>query len=521
MQTAHKVITTYRRKRILVCLLVALLTLSTTLVIRFISQRSLNQQRVQMSTSKMVTAMDNILRPLAAQHINLVHLVNQPCGDIHLTLRKLAASLQTVRSIALVQSNLLYCSSIFGQRNIPVHQLQPALPASHPLLTFSYDSSLLKGTPVLIQWYPASLSGDDGVLLVINIELLGELIFNAKSALITGISLSVGEKSFISGAGLLDREALPGEQIIYRQHSTEFPFTISVSGPGASAVAFNELPGELPLALIISLLMTGIAWLATAGRMSFSREINLGIAADEFELWCQPLQNLHTHQCCGVEILLRWNNPRRGTISPDVFIPIAEGYNLIVPLTRYVLSRTAQKLDRFPQDKHFHISINVAARHFANGELLRDLHHYWFSAHPVQQLMVELTERDVLQDGDQHMAEHLHFKGVKLAIDDFGTGNSSLSWLEKLRPDVLKIDKSFTSAIGIDSVNATVTDMIIALAHRLKIITVAEGVETREQQGYLRDNGVDLLQGFYYARPMPVDDFPQWLTAEKARQTPL
>lgn len=131
---------------------------------------------------------------------------------------------------------------------------------------------------------------------------------------------------------------------------------------------------------------------------------------------------------------------------------------------------------------------------------------------------MELTERDVLQDGDHHMAEHLHFKGVQLAIDDFGTGNSSLSWLEKLRPDVLKIDKSFTSAIGIDSVNATVTDMIIALAHRLKIVTVAEGVETRDQEEYLRGNGVDLLQGFYYARPMPVEDFPQWLEAEKRRE---
>ena len=240
MQTAQKVITTYRRKRILVCLLVALLTLTTTLVIRFISQRSLNQQRVQISTNKMVTAMDNILRPLAAQHAPLLHLVNQPCQEIHLTLRKLAASLQTVRSIALVQSKQLYCSSIFGQRNIPVHQLQPALPTSHPLLTFSYDSSLLKGTPVLIQWYPASLSGDDGVLLVINIELLGELIFNAKSALITGIGLSVGEKSFISGTGLVDHETLPGEQIIYRQHSTEFPFTISVSGLICCLVIINR-----------------------------------------------------------------------------------------------------------------------------------------------------------------------------------------------------------------------------------------------------------------------------------------
>lgn len=82
----------------------------------------------------------------------------------------------------------------------------------------------------------------------------------------------------------------------------------------------------------------------------------------------------------------------------------------------------------------------------------------------------------------------------------------------------MKIDKSFIGAIGVDSVNATVTDMIIALAHRLKIVMVAEGVETQEQEAYLRDNGVDLLQGYYYARPMPVEDFPQWLAAEKRRK---
>ena len=511
MQTAQKVITTYRRKRILVCLLVALLTLTTTLVIRFISQRSLNQQRVQISTNKMVTAMDNILRPLAAQHAPLLHLVNQPCQEIHLTLRKLAASLQTVRSIALVQSKQLYCSSIFGQRNIPVHQLQPALPTSHPLLTFSYDSSLLKGTPVLIQWYPASLSGDDGVLLVINIELLGELIFNAKSALITGIGLSVGEKSFISGTGLVDHEALPGEQIIYRQHSTEFPFTISVSGPGASAVAFNELPGELPLALIISLLMTGIAWLATAGRMSFSREINLGIAAHEFTLWCQPLQGLRTRQCCGVEILLRWNNPRRGAISPDVFIPIAEGYNLILPLTRYVISQTAHKLALFPQDKQFHISINVAARHFANGELLRDLHHYWFSAHPVQQLVVELTERDVLQDGDHHMAEHLHFKGVKLAIDDFGMGHSSLKYLKQFPVSVVKIDGAISREVVTNSICSDIVASITRLCRARNMLSVAEFVENEEQAALLRELGCDVFQGYLYSKSLLPSDCLQFI----------
>ena len=198
--------------------------------------------------------------------------------------------------------------------------------------------------------------------------------------------------------------------MIYRQRSTEFPFTVNINGPGASAIALEELPGELPLALIFSLLMTGIARLATAGRMSFSREISLGISARVCPL-VPAAAGCAQRPLLRVEILLRWNNPRRGTISPEVFIPIAEGNNLIIPLTRYVIAETARRPDAFPRDRHFHIAINVAARHFANGLLLRDLHNYWFSVDPVQQLVVELTERDVLQDGDQHMAEHLHFKG--------------------------------------------------------------------------------------------------------------
>ncbi|HGW3453755.1 EAL domain-containing protein [Klebsiella quasipneumoniae] len=518
MQTAQKVITAYRRKRIIVCLLVALVTLGATLAIRFISQRSENEDYIRTAASQRVAALNNILRPLSAERTTLLPLVGKRCPDIHLTLRKMAASLQTVRSVVLVKDGIVYCSSIFGQRQADLHQLQPSLPAPHPLLLFSTEKSLLKGTPVLIQWYPTPESGQDGVMLIVNIELLGTLILSEKSSLISDVSLQVGDRYFSSRDGLFDKTHTPQGTVIYRQRSSEFPFTININGPGASTIALEELPGELPLALIFSLLMTGIAWLATAGRMSFSREISLGISAREFALWCQPLQDARSGRCCGVEILLRWNNPRRGAISPEVFIPIAEGDNLIIPLTRYVIAETARRLDVFPSDRQFHIAINVAARHFANGLLLHDLHNYWFSMNPVQQLVVELTERDVLQDGDQHMAEDLHLKGVQLAIDDFGTGNSSLSWLEKLRPDVLKIDRSFTSSVGIDSVNATVTDIIISLANRLNIITVAEGVETLEQESYLRNHGVDVLQGFYYARPMPVEAFPAWLASQEATE---
>lgn len=216
--------------------------------------------------------------------------------------------------------------------------------------------------------------------------------------------------------------------------------------------------------------------------MSFSREINLGLAQHEFELFCQPLLNARSQQCIGVEILLRWNNPRQGWISPDVFIPIAEEHHLIVPLTRYVMAETIRQRHVFPMSSQFHVGINVAPSHFRRGVLIKDLNQYWFSAHPIQQLILEITERDALLDVDYRIARELHRKNVKLAIDDFGTGNSSFSWLETLRPDVLKIDKSFTAAIGSDAVNSTVTDIIIALGQRLNIELVAEGVETQNRR---------------------------------------
>ncbi|STE85750.1 putative signal transduction protein [Escherichia coli] len=168
-----------------------------------------------------------------------------------------------------------------------------------------------------------------------------------------------------------------------------------------------------------------------------------------------------------------------------MFIPIAEEHHLIVPLTRYVMAETIRQRHVFPMSSQFHVGINVAPSHFRRGVAdKRSQSVLVLALTPIQQLILEITERDALLDVDYRIARELHRKNVKLAIDDFGTGNSSFSWLETLRPDVLKIDKSFTAAIGSDAVNSTVTDIIIALGQRLNIELVAEGVETQEQAKY-------------------------------------
>ncbi|WP_342324975.1 EAL domain-containing protein [Kosakonia sp. BYX6] len=521
MQTAQRIIKSYRRRRAIVCVLAGIVALMVTLAFRFISERNLNQQRVALFTHHAVATLDRLMLPLISSRKALAPLVGVACSDVHLQLRKQAASLQTVRAIGLIENGILYCSSIFGNRNVPIHQLQPALPASQPLLVLSTDQSLLKDRPVLIMWYPTTPDGQSGVIEAVNIELLSSLMLEPQAPLITGVILSVAGRHLVHGKSVLTDLPLLADEKRYQRASQNFPFTVSVSGPGSTRLALRHLPSQLPLALMMGLLTGFIAWFATANRMSFSREINLGLAGREFALFCQPLVHAQSLQCVGVEILLRWHNPRQGWISPEVFIPIAEDQHLIARLTRYVLIETKRQLHLFPADAHFHIGVNVAPSHIRHGELLKDLHRLWFTGRPVQQLTIELTERDALLDVDPRMMRELHRYGVKIAIDDFGTGNSSLSWLEKLHPDILKIDKSYTAAIGTDAVNSTVTDMIIALGQRLNIELVAEGVETQQQAQHLRQQGVQTLQGFLFAVPMPIEDFPDWLagnTAPPARQ---
>ncbi|EHM47468.1 EAL domain-containing protein (putative c-di-GMP-specific phosphodiesterase class I) [Yokenella regensburgei] len=515
MQTAQQAIKQYRHKRIFICLTIALLAVFITLSLRFISQRSLNQQRLQTAATHAVETLDKVLLPLENQRAELLQLVGLSCDAVSLELRKQAAALQTVRSIALVQSGVLYCSSVLGVRNLVLGETLPELPSESPQLLLTTDKTLTTGRPLLVRWYPMDKDPTSGVLITINIDLLSALMLEPEKPLIDDVSLTVGHRHLSEHTDVVNELPMHANESIFRLASHRFPFTVNITGPGTTEMALSTLPTQLPLALIAGLLAAGIAWLVTASRMSFSWEINMGIASREFDIWCQPLLNAGNLKCIGVEILLRWNNPRLGQVSPDVFIPLAEEHNLISSLTRYVISETVRQIHVFPASPQFHVGFNVASSHFVGGALLRDLNKHWFSAHPPQQLVLELTERDALHDVDYRLVRELHRKDIKLAIDDFGTGNSSFAWLEKLRPDVLKIDKSFTHAIGTDAVNSTVMDIIIALGQRLGIELVAEGVETPEQAQYLRQHGVHVLQGFLYARPMPLRDFPQWLAGNQ------
>ncbi|MGB9096067.1 EAL domain-containing protein [Erwinia sp.] len=519
MQMSQEVFGQFRRKRLLIAVVVAALVLILTLTFRYMEEKGRIEQHSRGFADNAIQRFDRLFSPLDVAANNTLGLVGLPCDQVRFPLIEKLASLQTVRSIILVDKDEMYCSSIFGASNISFSQLYPELAVNNQRMILSTDEHLLKGSPVLLLWTPHDNNNRSGILQIINIEMMSTYLLEPTLPWVERAVINVGGKSLEYGNPMIE-EALPSEdEVSYEKASLRYPFSITLFGPSPSKLALSTLPSQLPLALLLSLLMGYIVWLATANRMSLSWQISYGITAREFMVYCQPLINSKTGDCDGIELLLRWHNPRQGWIPPDVFIPMAERQKLIAPLTRFVLREMVRHLPQMPTCPTFHIAINVAASHFHNREIIDDLQRLWWPANPVPQLVVELTERDSLPEVDQRVVTHLHKIGVKLAIDDFGTGHSSLSYLKTLSPDVLKIDKVFTAAIGTDAINATVTDMVISLAQRLNISLVAEGVETAEQADYLREKGVDVLQGYFYARPMPLGDFPEWLNQHKLTLT--
>jgi diguanylate cyclase (GGDEF)-like protein len=227
---------------------------------------------------------------------------------------------------------------------------------------------------------------------------------------------------------------------------------------------------------------------------------------NELYLLYQPQIDVRSAELVGVEALVRWRHPERGIVSPTEFIPLAEETGLIVPIGEWVL-RTAcaqamawQKLTR----RSLRMAVNLSAKQFKDENLaqivMSALHDTGLDP---KMLELELTEGTLMDDARATMAtlEQLRAIGVHLSIDDFGTGYSSMNYLKRFDVRALKIDKSFISGLPQDSENAAITRAIIAMAHGLKLVVVAEGVETDEQLVLLEEYGCDMAQGFFLGHP--------------------
>ncbi|CAN7467033.1 EAL domain-containing protein [Pseudoduganella sp. LjRoot289] len=256
-------------------------------------------------------------------------------------------------------------------------------------------------------------------------------------------------------------------------------------------------------------------------------EVGLRKALQNNELYLlyQPQIDVPTSQIVGVEALVRWRHPEHGIIPPNDFIPLAEETGLIVPIGEWVLRTACRQAKAWQQTcrRAIRMAVNLSARQFKDENLTQIvLSALGDSGLEPRLLELELTEGTLMDDARATMVmlEQLRGIGVLLSIDDFGTGYSSMSYLKRFDVRALKIDKSFISGLPQDTENAAITRAIIAMAHGLKMIVVAEGVETDEQLTLLEQYGCDMAQGYFLGRPSPHDAITQMLTVQRAPSTP-
>lgn len=249
-------------------------------------------------------------------------------------------------------------------------------------------------------------------------------------------------------------------------------------------------------------------------------ELMQAINQKQFNLFYQPIINPANGQVTGVEALIRWQHPQQGYISPAVFIPLAERTGQIIGVGQWVLEKACVDIAAWNKqhNRQITVSVNISPLQFRRAGFLQILKHVLASSQlPPELLKIEITEGVIINGADRtiEILKTVRALGVQVAIDDFGTGYSSLSYLRRLPINQIKLDRSFIEELTLDDQNAAIVQSIIHLAHQLDLDVVAEGVETLNQAQLLYQQGCDLLQGFFYAKPAPLTELkPLYLSME-------
>jgi len=252
-------------------------------------------------------------------------------------------------------------------------------------------------------------------------------------------------------------------------------------------------------------------------RLALIADLRRAIDHNEFLLQYQPKVDIHTRSVTGAEALVRWQHPQRGLIPPNKFIGLAEQTGLIKPLTEWVLNEAMRQSSQWQQSGlHIPVAVNLSARNLRDP-LLPDKLYQRLAAWKLDPalLHIEITESVIMED---HSISHgiltrLKEMGTRIYLDDFGTGYSSLGYLGNLPAHALKIDRSFVLDILDKPQMRTLVASIVTLGHNLGLSIVAEGVERQEELDLLTTLGCDEIQGYFFSRPLPPDDFVQWCRA--------
>jgi diguanylate cyclase (GGDEF)-like protein len=260
-------------------------------------------------------------------------------------------------------------------------------------------------------------------------------------------------------------------------------------------------------------------------RLTLESALRRALERDQFSLHYQPKIDMTSGQITGVEALLRWNHPELGTVSPGQFIPLAEETGLIVPIGRWVLKEACAQNMAWQRRglRPVTMAVNLSPRQFVDPHLLHDVDEALLaSGMPPALLQLEVTESMVMRNVSRaiKVLDAIQSRGIRLAIDDFGTGYSSMSLMKQFPIDTIKIDRSFIRDLPIDTEDQAIAQAIISMGKALGMTVIAEGVETVEQETFLRNHACDEMQGFLFSRPLPATQMADLLRAEPQFASP-
>lgn len=260
-------------------------------------------------------------------------------------------------------------------------------------------------------------------------------------------------------------------------------------------------------------------------KIKLEKSLKNALDGNEFRIHYQPIVDVRTNEVAGFEALMRWNNPDRGIVRPDIFMGIAEETSLIVPIGHWIIKKTFRDFAKLKQNlkaegaykKKLFLSINIAAKQFNDPNLFDVINNTanYYSVKP-SEIKLEITERVLL--GGNFVYEWISRArkyGYSVALDDFGTGYSSLSYLANLEVNNLKIDKSFVEKMLKDPKSKSIVKSLLQMAKDLKLSVIAEGVESQAEWELLRKFGCTFVQGYYFSKPLPMADIFFMLTGKE------
>ena len=256
-------------------------------------------------------------------------------------------------------------------------------------------------------------------------------------------------------------------------------------------------------------------------QLELESQLHKALGNDELRVLYQPQVDIRTKRVLGVEALVRWQHPTQGLLAPDSFLPLAEESGLIVAIDEWVRCTAFNQARIWAESgRPLRVSVNLSTRALANPQLAEVLAmEMQQTGVPPHLVELEITDRVVLSDADlPRVIDALHALGVRLAIDDFGTGTSVFGRLHSSPVDTLKIDRSFVSAVTEQSHEAPLVRAIIALAHSLDLVVVAEGVETETQLEILRGFGCEMVQGYLFSRPVSIEEVDRLVAKMEAER---